>query len=436
MSTKPRAIVIGAGPMGLATAHRLAAQGWAPLVLEADDRIGGMSAHFDFDGLSVERYYHFLCKMDDPLLELLEELGLSDLLRWETTRMGLFYDGVMYEWGRPDALLTFPHLSMVEKFRYGLHVLRSRFMPDWRALDDVEATAWIRSWLGERAYEMLWKKTFEYKFYELHENISAAWIATRIRRVALSRRDAMHEEMGYIEGGSHKLLDALAQRIEAAGGEIRLDTPVQQVLTRDGRVTGVRSGDATFDADLVVSTIPAPLVPDMVPDLPADERARIEAIDNIGVVCVQFKLSEQFTPYFWTNVNDAQIEVPGVIEFTNLNPLPAHIVYVPYYMPPTHPKWSWAHDRFAEEALEVLQRIRPDFDPATVLATNVSRYRYSQPICTPGFGSRMPPMATRLDGFFMADTSYCYPEDRSISESVRIATRLAELCGPARTPAA
>jgi len=436
MSTKPRAIVIGAGPMGLATAHRLAAQGWAPLVLEADDRIGGMSAHFDFDGLSVERSYHFLCKMDDPLLELLAGPGLSDLLRWETTRMGLFYDGVMYEWGRPDALLTFPHLSMVEKFRYGLHVLRSRFMPDWRALDDVEATAWIRSWLGERAYEMLWKKTFEYKFYELHENISAAWIATRIRRVALSRRDAMHEEMGYIEGGSHKLLDALAQRIEAAGGEIRLDTPVQQVLTRDGRVTGVRSGDATFDADLVVSTIPAPLVPDMVPDLPADERARIEAIDNIGVVCVQFKLSEQFTPYFWTNVNDAQIEVPGVIEFTNLNPLPAHIVYVPYYMPPTHPKWSWAHDRFAEEALEVLQRIRPDFDPATVLATNVSRYRYSQPICTPGFGSRMPPMATRLDGFFMADTSYCYPEDRSISESVRIATRLAELCGPARTPAA
>ena len=35
-------------------------------------------------------------------------------------------------------------------------------------------------------------------------------------------------------------------------------------------------------------------------------------------------------------------------------------------------------------------------------------------------------MASALPGFFMADTSYYYPEDRSISESLRTGARLAE----------
>ena len=42
--------VIGAGPMGLAVAYQLAKDGYYPVVFEADDRIGGQAASFDFDG--------------------------------------------------------------------------------------------------------------------------------------------------------------------------------------------------------------------------------------------------------------------------------------------------------------------------------------------------------------------------------------------------
>ncbi len=41
---------------------------------------------------------------------------------------------------------------------------------------------------------------------------------------------------------------------------------------------------------------------------------------------------------------------------------------------------------------------------------------------------KLPPMASReRKGFYMADTAYCYPEDRSITESVRIARQLSAL---------
>jgi hypothetical protein len=39
----------------------------------------------------------------------------------------------------------------------------------------------------------------------------------------------------------------------------------------------------------------------------------------------------------------------------------------------------------------------------------------------------LPPMRTPIGGLFMADTSYYYPEDRSISESAAVAKRLAQL---------
>ena len=67
--------VIGAGAMGLATAYFLLKAGHEVTVFEADGQPGGMAAHFDFDGLSIEQFYHFVCKADQPLFDLMDELG-------------------------------------------------------------------------------------------------------------------------------------------------------------------------------------------------------------------------------------------------------------------------------------------------------------------------------------------------------------------------
>jgi len=82
--------VIGAGAMGLACAYELLKNHHQVDVYEKDDRIGGMSASFDFDGLTIERYYHFICRTDTPLFELLNELNLSETLCWQDTKMGFF----------------------------------------------------------------------------------------------------------------------------------------------------------------------------------------------------------------------------------------------------------------------------------------------------------------------------------------------------------
>ena len=420
--------------MGLATAHSLAQAGHQVTLVEADNRLGGMSATFDFDGLALERYYHFVCKTDTALFNTLAEFGLSDKLRWKSTEMGFYFEGQWYDWGRPDALLKFPHLTLVDKLRFALHVLSTKAISDWRALDQQQATTWIRKWVGERAYRVLWDKLFELKFFEHQHQVSAAWIGTRIKRVALSRKSLFQEQMGYLEGGSQVLLDAYAQRLARAGADIRLSCPVRRVVLDQGRVQGIDTAAGFIAADRVVSTVPLQYVTRLVPGLSADEKQRISNIQNIGVACVLMKFRKPVTRFFWMNVNDARIQVPGFIEYSNLNPLPESVVYVPYYMPKTHPKWSWDDGRLLDEARDYLLLTQPQLKPSDIIARHVSRYEFAQTVCPPGFYDRLPAMTTSIPGFFMADTAYYYPEDRSICESIQVGQMLARQAAAAPIP--
>ena len=420
--------------MGLAAAYEATKAGASVSVFERDDRIGGMSASLDFAGTRIERYYHFICSPDTHLFRYLEEFGLTDRLRWTETRMGFYYDGALFDWGHPFALLKFPGLSPLQKFRYALHVMYAKSIRDWRPLDALSSTEWLKRWVGARAYDVLWRSLFHYKFYEYQDQLSAAWLGTRIKRVALSRKNVFQERLGYLQGGSEVLLEAIADRIRERGGRIELKAGVERVLVNHapegGRIQGLRIAGDDRPFDRVISTIPLPYLVPLIPDLPESERDKVAAIRNVAVVCVLLKLKRPYTRNFWMNINDRRIEIPGLIEYTNLNPMPVAIVYAPYYMPQRHPKYSRSHQQFIDETIGYMKLIRPDWDTSDILNSTASRYEFAQTVCTPGFFSALPPMASAIEGLFMADTSHYYPEDRSISESLRLGAQLAARASP------
>jgi protoporphyrinogen oxidase len=86
-----------------------------------------MAAHFDFGGLSLERYYHFVCKTDRPTFELMDELGIADHMR--RVKIRVFTGGNLHEWGDPIALLKSPGLGR----RCSLDDLRD--LIDWAPIE-------------------------------------------------------------------------------------------------------------------------------------------------------------------------------------------------------------------------------------------------------------------------------------------------------------
>ena len=413
--------------MGLAAAYHAIQAGHTVEVLEAAPEPGGMAAHFDLEGLSIERFYHFVCKTDAETMRLLQELGILDKLRWRVTSMGILTGGRLYEWGNPIALLNFREISLLSRLRYAFFALVSVRRERWDSLETESALTWITRWCGREVYQRLWRPLFDLKFFQYADNVSAAWIWTRIKRIGRSRKSLMEEELGYIEGGSQTLVDMLCSEILRHGQKISLGCAAQTVQVEDGRVTGVMTPRGFVRADAVICTVPTPLIRRMIPALPEDWKARYDAIVNMGICCLVFKLKRSVSPHFWVNISEPDISIPGIIEFSNLRPVAdGSVIYVPYYMPNDHAKFTWTDEALLDEAFGYLQRVNASLTREDIISAHVARLRHAQPVCERGFAAKIPPVQTPIAGLQVADTCFYYPEDRGISESARLGREMAK----------
>jgi phytoene dehydrogenase-like protein len=72
----------------------------------------------------------------------------------------------------------------------------------------------------------------------------------------LGEHDGEFGSWAFHKGGNGGFTQVLARAAEAFGAEIRLESPVERVITRDGRATGVALADGSeYEADIVVSAL-------------------------------------------------------------------------------------------------------------------------------------------------------------------------------------
>ena len=102
--------------------------------------------------------------------------------------------------------------------------------------------------------------------------------------------------------------------------------------------------------------------------LSEDERSKLAAIENIGVVCLVYKLAKPVTGNFWLNIMDEEHAIPGLIEFSALRDFgDDHVVYAPYYMPIDNERWAWSDEALLDEAFEAIRVANPDITQADAL---------------------------------------------------------------------
>lgn len=418
-------VVIGAGLAGLAAAYDLSRQGQRVTLLEAGHEIGGLASSFQLEGQSIERFYHFICRSDHHLIDLVNELGLQDRLSWTQTHTAFFHDGKHYAFGTPFNLLFFRPVPWLQRLRFGLHIVRSRYRQQWRWLDQLPAKPWLIENIGEQAYQVIWHPLLRIKFGEFYDRISAAWVWHRIWRVARSRRRLWEREsFGCLENGSASLVDHLAGWLERQPN-VRLSpgTPVQRLVREGNKVIAVETTTGQIACDAVISTLALPVLDRLLgqPEDPFFDKLR--QIQYIGVVCAVLSLNQPFSRNFWMNINDPHISFNGVIEQTNLNQnlrrQGLNILYVPFYLPTREPRYSVPDEALIAEYLPMLRRVNPQFDESWVKEWRIFRTPHAQAICTTGFADSVPPLRAPLHGLYLTDSTQFYPEDRTLSAAIR-----------------
>jgi protoporphyrinogen oxidase len=406
--------IIGGGISGLAAAYYLARRGHQPVVFEAETGLGGLASVFDFGGMTVERYYHFLCGGDDGYFQLCRELGIENRIRFAPARTGFFHDGRQYGFTTPLDLLRFAPIPLSQRIRFGLFALEARGRKEWRQLDELRAAPWLIDRIGRRAYEVIWQPLLSLKFDDRHESISAAWVWHRLHRVARSKG-----KMGYLEGTTAFLLQTLSDAIREMGGVLHPGRSVAGILEKDGHVAGLRLSDGeVFECERVFSTLPLRMAAEMLPTSQQTFADRLRKVDYIGVACVVLKLARPFTRNFWLNVNDPNVPFNGIIEYTNLNPMPqgdGKIVYVPYYVRTDGPIYQMPDADLFKQSWNALQYMDPSLRESDLIEYRVFHSTCGQGVCPVGFLDIQPPQDAPLRGLRLLDSMFLYPEDRTQS---------------------
>lgn len=420
-----RIAIIGGGITGLAAAYFALEKGHQVTLFESTGRLGGLAASFDFDGLTVEKYYHFICGGDHDLLDFAEKVGIGDRIRFRPTKLSFYYNGKIYPFGSPLNLLKFTPISLASRIKFGLNVITSKYTKNWESLDTISAKEWLISRIGEQAYRVIWHPLLKVKFGKFHDRISASWIWHRIHRVATSRKGPFSKEkLGYFVGGMEALIDAAADRIKEMNGEIRLKAKVQGLERKGGKFT-VALPDGGEEYDKVMLAVPLPVAARLVEALDPDYARQLAAIDFIGVVCAVFRLKEPLNDAFWLNINDPRIPANGLIEYTNLNPLDGicsdRIVYVPFYVPLDDPWFGKDMNALREGFTAILKTVRPEMSVDAITGFRAFKSLHAQAICTMGFKDRVPSVAAPVEGLFLLDSTQLYPADRSMSALVGLA---------------
>jgi len=428
-----KTVIIGGGIAGLVAAYDLSRNGVDVILLEREEQLGGMARSFDIEpGCSIDRYYHFICKPDRTYIRLLEELGLQSKLHWRVTEMGLFYDQRLHNIGHPSRLLRLPYLTFADKIRFCWTNAKTKFSPSqrWNHLENTPAREWLKRAYGKCAYEVLFKPLVDLKFRKYAEQLSAAWIWARFKRLCNSRTTTMRECIGYLDGGTETLVRSLGNALEKQGGQIRCASPIVQILIDNGHVTGVKCADETIPCDTVLSTIPTPRLLQILGNPMPKEFKPLEQLEYTDVEVAVLRLKQSLSPYFWLNINDPDTQLAGIIEYTNLNNLPElggdTILYLPQYAATDSKFATMSDERILETYKGYLKKINPHFQDSWIKTWHVFRNRYAQPICCLGFSKLLPPIQTPIKGLAMTDSCQLHPNDRTIAGSAMLGHQAAD----------
>lgn len=295
-------VIVGGGIAGLTAAVRL--RDLLPLVLEAEDRVGGRIFSRRRGDLALSVGAHMFPPPDSVVGRMVAELGL-EVMPITGSMLNVFYRGKLIRDTRPELfpfLLPLSLAGRVSFARAGVRLKRDadRYMELIRPRPGDTDSA-----IRLRALRYRGDETFADFLGSLHPEAFEIYRAIANRSVAEPdeiSQSAMAALFGHVwdtgdlgrnmRGGSGRLPEALGASLAAS---IRLGARVQEV-DLDGAGVTVRyygkDGPGEVRARAGILAIPAPLIPPLVDGLPPDTSAALGRVRYGPMVVLSIRTGE------------------------------------------------------------------------------------------------------------------------------------------------
>lgn len=402
--------IVGAGMLGLTLAYQLRKQGHHITLIEASDKLGGQTSTWQLGALTWDRHYHVMSQEDHHLITLLRELGIENKITWNPTHTGFYAQGKLYSLSNIVEFLKFPVINLFDKFRLGLTLLRASSLKDLKPYERETSITWLTRWSGKNTTEKLWSPLLQSKFGAQFSELSASFIISNIQRMFGARKGKGKQEVfGYVQGGYETILQALHQKLNSMGVEIRLSSPVRQINQSNDVILTHHDGTQTH-YDRVIITAAPPIVPLLCPQLSTSERQRLSEVAYLGIACASLLLDHAISRYYITNILDRWVPFTGIIEMSALVDKSEFgglsLVYLPRYLPADAPELTADDPAQQTRILEILEKMYPAFSRTHVRAFQMSRVKYIMPVPTAQLQQNPLPLRTSLPGIFTLNTGH------------------------------
>ncbi|MGE0826711.1 MAG: NAD(P)/FAD-dependent oxidoreductase [Candidatus Binatia bacterium] len=361
--------IIGAGPAGLTAGYELTKLGYHPIIVEADQHVGGISRTVNYQGFRFDIGGHrFFSKI--PQINTLwhEILGEDFLVRPRLSR--IHYDGKFFDYPL-KAFNALSGLGPMEALLVGLSYTKARLFP---CAEESTFEQWVSNRFGRRLYEIFFRTYTEKVWGMSCTEISAEWASQRIKNLSLGEalRNAFLSG-GRTQGGEviTSLIDSfhyprfgpgmMWERCETLlrdrGSSVHQGVRVERLRHHHrkinslfGRTTG--GEQLELPSNHVISTMPLrELVFALDPPPPEDiltAARQLRYRDYLTVVLI-VKRPEVF-PDNWLYIHSPQVRLGRIQNYKNWSPAmvpdpSCTSLGLEYFLWDQDEEWHWSQER-------------------------------------------------------------------------------------------
>jgi len=422
-----KAYVIGGGPLGLGVSSKLIENGYLVVIIEASDKLLGLASTFTYDNYEIEKFYNFFYKNDNhnSLNWLQKYSSETPSIYWKNISTDSVVSGLRYNL---DSIISVFRLCCFKVIKVFFTILKVMLFKPSQKLDSQSAVIWARNYFGDKFANQVWIPLLKQKFGNRFSDVSALWLATRVKRHLSTRGKGLGKsQFGYLENTYVPFVEKFKKHLISSGGEIFLNNSVNDLIIDDNKISKIITNSKEFNVENspVFSTISYAILKSFFIGKPYLKG--LDPFVNMGVIVCILISNKLFSDHYWTTVSDENYEFAAIIQQNRLfAKSKEEIVYLSRYCMPNDKLFSISDDLIYDNWIKSITEIYPHITKKDIKDFKIIRSKNAAPLPFMNSKKKLSKITSNLTNFYFSGYESIFPEDRGVGNSIKLGYELFE----------